>query len=360
MSAMHSTGLAVTSTARQSELDLELASRLGDAQAALWLAPPGVYSPELVRACDDAGLAAALLVTHRPHTAYRKIARVWFREPAALDVAVQHLGADLQRSGIAALKWEDADGDLREHALRNGFVEMGAPVASGAGTRQRAGYVKWLREIPARPIPYYRQTTEYSCGPVALLMAQSAVTGEAITRSAELKLWRRASHQPGAGPIALAVHADIEVFRPEVFISTEDVILGEHLQQPWELEVRELFDGEDERAAGELGIPITYRLFSLDEVAAEIEADAAVLLLIDEVYFHDETGSHWILAHGHRDGMFVLNDPWIDAPNGDSWVDASNLPVGRDDLEKIAWWGDPAFRGLVVLRRTSHRGNDQE
>lgn len=352
MSTMPSTDFTVTRTVRLHELDPRLAELLGDEQAALWLSPHEIYSPELVLAHDDAGLAAALLVTHRPYTAYRKIARIWHREQAALDAAVQHLDAHArQAGGVVALKWEDEHADQRDHAIRNGFVEMAAPVASGAGTSQRAGYVRWLHALPERSVPYYRQTTEYSCGPVALLMAQSAETGEAITRSAELRLWRRASHQPGAGPIALAVYADLNIFHPEVFISTEEVILGEHLHKQWELEVRELFDGEDERAAEELGIPIRYRLFSLDEVAAEVEANAAVLLLIDEIFFHDDTGSHWVLAHGHRAGTFLLNDPWIDAQNGDSWVDASDLPVGRDDLEKIAWWGDPAFRGLVVLRQ---------
>lgn len=351
MTAMTQEAIVVTIAARPAALDEDLAAALGAQQLASWLLPHPTYRPELVLARDAQGLAAALLITHRPYTAYRKIARVWMRSSAALDAAVEHLAEHARRLGdIAALKWEDAHADQREHAMRNGFVEMAGPVPSGAGTSQRAGYVRWLHRVSDRSVPYYRQTTEYSCGPVALLMAQSALTGETITRSAELRLWRRASHQPGAGPIALAVYADLDVFRPEVFISTEEVILGEHLHTPWEREVRELFDGEDERAAGELGIPITYRLFSLDEVATEIEAGASVLLLIDEIYFHDETGSHWILAHGHREGTFLVNDPWIDAQNGDSWVDAHDLPVRATELEKIAWWGDPAFRGLVVLR----------
>lgn len=336
---------------RSSGLDIELAQALGKEESKLWLIPHEIYSPELVLAHDKTGLAAAILVTHRPYTAYRKIARVWLRSTAALDAAVEHLVGHIQQlGGVAALKWQDEQATQRDHAIRNGFETMPAPVPSGAGTSHRAGYVRWMNPVPNRTVPYYRQTTEYSCGPVALLMAQSAKTGAPITRADEMRLWRRAAHQPGAGPIALAVYADLGTFQPEVFISTEDVILGEHLHKQWELEVRELFDGEDERAAGELGIPINHRIFSLDEVAAELESGSAVLLLIDEIYFHDDTGSHWILAHTHHEGLFLVNDPWIDADNGDSWVDASDLPVLKQDLEKIAWWGEPAFRGLVVLR----------
>ncbi len=336
---------------RGSDLGSDLSQALGEEVSELWLLPHEIYSPELVLAHDHEGLAAAILVTHRPYTAYRKIAQVWLRSEAALDAAVKDLVGHAQQLGdVAALKWQDEHADQRSHAIRNGFEEMPAPVPSGVGTSQRAGYVRWLHSMPKRTVPYYRQTTEYSCGPVALLMAQSARTGVPITRAAELRLWRRAAHQPGAGPIALAVYADLDTFQPEVFISTEDVILGEHLHKQWELEVRELFDGEDERAAGELGIPITHRVFALDEVAAELESDSAVLLLIDEIFFHDDTGSHWILAHTHHEGTFLVNDPWIDAEHGDSWVDASDLPLRKHELEKIAWWGDPAFRGLVVLR----------
>lgn len=351
MNATTSARITVRREPRRSNLDPELAKALGEDQSASWFSPHQIYSPELVLAHDDEGLAAAILVTHRPYTAYRKIAQIWVRTTAALDAAVEYLVAHaLQVGGVAALKWQDEQADQRDHAIRNGFEDMTAPVPSGAGTTQRAGYVRWLHAVPNRPVPYYRQTTEYSCGPVALLMAQSAETGEPITRAAELRLWRRAAHQPGAGPIALAVYADLDTFRPEVFISTDEVILGEHLHKRWELEVRELFDGEDERAAGELGIPINHRLFSLDEVAAELGSGSAVLLLIDEIFFHDDTGSHWILAHAHHRDIFLVSDPWIDAENGDSWVDASNLPVHKADLEKIAWWGDPAFRSLVVLR----------
>ena len=206
----------------------------------LWLIPHEIYSPELVLAHDKTGLAAAILVTHRPYTAYRKIARVWLRSTAALDAAVEHLVGHIQQlGGVAALKWQDEQATQRDHAIRNGFETMPAPVPSGAGTSHRAGYVRWMNPVPNRTVPYYRQTTEYSCGPVALLMAQSAKTGAPITRGDEMRLWRRAAHQPGAGPIALAVYADLGTFQPEVFISTEDVILGEHLHKQWELEVRE-------------------------------------------------------------------------------------------------------------------------
>lgn len=336
---------------RGEHLSDELLAAIGEETATAWLQIPKVYNPEVVLVERENKPAAALLVTHRPYTAYRKIAHAWWHDEAALDVAIDALLThSIALGNVAALKWEDTQAALGEHARRNAFVPMPAPIPSGAGTHHRAGYVRWLADVPHRPVPYYRQTTEYSCGPVALLMAESARTGVPITRDVELKLWRRAAHQPGSGPIALAVYADLSVHRPEVFISTDDVILGEHLLKPWELEVRALFDGEDERTAGELGIPITHRVFTLNEVANEIESQAGVLLLIDEVYFHAETGSHWILAHGHGDGVFVVSDPWIDAENGDSWIDASDLPVAEADLEKIAWWGDPAFRALVVLR----------
>lgn len=341
----------ISIAAREETLSEALSAAIEPAEAERWLAVPAVYLPEVVTVTgDDGAVVAALLVTHRPHTAYRKIARAWWSDPTALDAAVSALEAESRAvGGIATLKWEDADGTLAEHALRNGFTPLAPPIRSGAGTSVTAGYRRDLVEIARQQVPYYRQTTEYSCGPVALLMAQAAQTRETITRDVELRLWRQAAHLPGCGPIALAVNTDLGVFRPEVYISTDQPILGEHLVSDMELEVRELFDGEDTRRAGELGIPIHHRLFALDEIARSVQAGAPVLLLIDELYFHDDTCSHWVTAHAFGEGYFLLNDPWIDAAHGESWVDAGDLPVAAADLELVAAWGDPAFRALVVL-----------
>nr|WP_279549645.1 peptidase C39 family protein [Leucobacter weissii] len=327
---------------------------LGEEERDAWLAIPEVYHPEVVELRGEHGVEAALLVTHRPHTAYRKIARLRALNDAALDAAVAALLDEARgRGGVASVKWEDADGGAGAHALRNGFSPLPAPIPSGAGTAAAAGYVRYLDDWPHRSFPYYRQTTEYSCGPVALLMAQAGASDGGITRAQELRIWRRAAHFPGCGPTGLAVHADLDVYRPEVEVSTSGPLLNEHLGDEVGLEVRALVDADDEDRAAELGIPVRHRLTTVDEIAAHVSADRPVLLLIDELLLHGTACAHWVLAHGYRDGFFLLHDPWIDAENGESWVDTHDLPIAASDVDAITWWGDPAYRGVIVLHPAS-------
>ena len=45
-----------------------------------------------------------------------------------------------------------------------------------------------------QPIPYYQQTTEFTCGPAALIMAMQALNKKTqADRSMKLQLWREAT-----------------------------------------------------------------------------------------------------------------------------------------------------------------------
>lgn len=343
---------------RGPELDAALVTALGTEEVARWLAVPDVYVPELVLVREAGRLRSALLVTRRPHAAYRKIAGVWSDADAALDAAVGLLLDAVAEAGdVVSVKWEDRSGGLAGEAARLGFEPLAAPIRSGAGTDAAAGYVRYLEPWPHRALPYYRQTTEYSCGPVALLMAQAGERSDAtITRDEELRLWRAAAHLPGCGPIGLGLHVDRDVFDPEVFVSTERQILHEYLTDPMSIEVRALVDAQDEAAAREQGLAVQHRLLTVDEIAQEVAAGHPVLLLIDEFPWHGEAGPHWVTVHSFRDGAFLLHDPWIDAGHGESWVDTADIPLVGEDVDLIGWWGDPAYRGALVLRPVADAG----
>ena len=66
------------------------------------------------------------------------------------------------------------------------------------------------REFPA--VPYYPQTTDFSCGPAALIMAMAAMDeSQPVTTLEELKIWREATTifmlagHGGCGPHGLAL-----------------------------------------------------------------------------------------------------------------------------------------------------------
>ena len=107
---------------RGPELDAALVTALGTEEVARWLAVPDVYVPELVLVREAGRLRSALLVTRRPHAAYRKIAGVWSDADAALDAAVGLLLDAVAEAGdVVSVKWEDRSGGLAGEAARLGF-----------------------------------------------------------------------------------------------------------------------------------------------------------------------------------------------------------------------------------------------
>ena len=74
--------------------------------------------------------------------------------------------------------------------------------------------------------PYYQQTTDFTCGPAALLMTMAALDENfVLTQQAELDIWRTAttifmtSGHGGTHPLGLALAAVQFGYRPQVFIN---------------------------------------------------------------------------------------------------------------------------------------------
>lgn len=73
-------------------------------------------------------------------------------------------------------------------------------------------------------------------------------------------------------------------------------------------------------------------------------------LLIDEAKFHGEVVQHWVALHSVRREIGLIQDPRVDAERGETWGDPHDPPVTKLDLDVITGCGDPAYRGVIVLR----------
>ena len=79
-----------------------------------------------------------------------------------------------------------------------------------------------------RPTPWYQQTTEFTCGPAALMMAMASLDSHfALEQTVELDLWREAttifmtSGHGGCHPVGLALAAHRRGFEAAVYINTD-------------------------------------------------------------------------------------------------------------------------------------------
>lgn len=321
-----------------------------------WRIPRAGYLPRVlaVRGGDGA-LAAAALTSGRPATAATKIVDLWWADEAAAKSLLDAVVDGARARGDVAVKWEAADAAaLPRFATDLGFRPMRRPW-SAAGTEDAHGEVLWLAAATHGEPGYYAQTTLFTCGAVAALMASEGIgaggfTGGSADRDLELGLWRRASNYPACEPLGLAVAVHDHVARPEVEVALD--LDGPALLEGFtgfDRSFREELQADSLRQAHARGIRVRRDRVAVAEIVRRVGAGERALLLIDEAPMHGEAGPHWILAHAVVGGAVIVEDPWVNVETGETWVDSHELPVSPADLDRLVRWGPDGYRGVIFL-----------
>ncbi|MBW3093410.1 peptidase C39 family protein [Bifidobacterium sp. 82T10] len=270
---------------------------------------------------------ASLLGYHRPHTAQQKLTAI---------------GGD-------RTLW----GELIAFAERQSLAEPDVTVVKYDITESDAA------TATAAPLPatdataHYRQTTEFTCGPVAVLTAMHRLgIVPKPTRAEELQMWREATIAVACEPYGLALAAERRGAHPTIRVSHT----GPALHPDSKLGLLDPAMARDtqlafERQAHEAGIPITVAPFSADDIADVVSEGHIAVVLIDELRMHGEACPHWITVTG-RDpatGALLVDDPWTDAEYGETSVDAWQLPIRPADLELMIHYDEPRSAQAMLV-----------
>ncbi len=342
-----------------------------------WRLAGGVQVRTLLTARSGRTLVGSAFEVHRPLTAYRKIVDVWTRDDhdgQVADALVTAVEERAWREGAVAVKrWfperetepgsEAASGSGRasgsawERSLARGYRELTTPTWAGPVTARPEdtghGQVRWRDGGPRRAVPYMRQTTDFTCGPVALQMGLCGLgLQDRPGREQEMRLWREATTVGGCEPLGLALAAADRGAVPEVVLSTEEPILLELCRTDEERDLRAFIQAGFRAETAARGIDVETAAFDLDRLRGALDDGGVALVLIEQFGMHAESCPHWITVHGvSGDGdVFYVNDPWTDADLGETWVDALDLPLPAATLDRLAWYGTPSYRGMIVLR----------
>jgi hypothetical protein len=353
------------SVTRFDHVDDALGAALGSELAAIWRMPSGPQLRTIWVVYSGADLAAAVLTTSRPATAATKVARTWrATDLAASDTVLEHLVDNVvddarDRRDIAD-KWQSFAGDLPPR--HRGFVAMRTPYKSAAGTKGVLGYVLWLNPITRDEPPYYAQTSTFTCGAVTALLA-SEIRGsrgfsvDGNNRDRELAFWRQASNFPACEPIGLAVALrgsidDAAGTAPvDVFLDTNGPALLETLPNGFDRKFREELQADSLQQALGSDITVHRDRLSIEVLSSRIQAGDLALLLIDTQLMYGFAVPHWVLAQSVDQGLVIIDDPTISSTWGETWVDAHEMPISLENLDRMITWGDYGYRGVVFIRR---------
>jgi ribosomal protein S18 acetylase RimI-like enzyme len=211
-----------------------------------------------------------------------------------------------------------------------------------------------------RRTAYYEQTLDFTCGAAALMMAMKTLDPEIeLTRNLELRLWREAttifmtSGHGGCGPFGLALAAAHRGFPTEIYLNDQGgVMLADSVRSDEKKEVMRLVQEEMEQEARELAIPVHYNGVTVDELQKIFDAGGIPLVLISSWLVYGEKFPHWVVVTGFDDHFIYSHDPFVDYDEGETPTDSINMPIPRDQFERMTRYGKARLQAVVVVYPT--------
>ena len=207
-------------------------------------------------------------------------------------------------------------------------------------------------------VPYYAQTTDFTCGPAALMMAMGALEHDspvALNRKLELRLWREATTifmmagHGGCGPHGLALSAWHRGFGVEVYVNDRRPMLLDSVRSPEKKEVMRLVQEDMIEELEAHGVPIHHRAVQPDELAAFFARGGIPVVLISSYRIYREKFPHWVVVTGFDTRYVYVHDPFVDEEEGESIADCINMPIPRREFEAMSRYGRANQRAAVVI-----------
>jgi hypothetical protein len=271
--------------------------------------------------------------------------------------------------GVLFIRLEVASHNSAAIALyrKRGFVEFGRYEDYYEDHDEAVRMEKCIRSRPssgeARAIPWVPQTTPFTCGPAALMMAMAATdAGYTPTPREEIAIWRESttvfmtSGHGGCHPVGLALAAHRRGFAAEVWVSRDGPLFVDGVRNPDKKRVIVEVHRDFMTSAEEARIPVHLGGFDLAAVEDRFRHGANCLLLISTYRMNRRKAPHWVVLSGLDEACFYLQDPDLNidaAPESDHLtpIDCHHLPVARDTLAAMARFGADRLQATVVISR---------
>ncbi len=196
-------------------------------------------------------------------------------------------------------------------------------------------------------IPFYQQSTEFTCDPACLMMALKYFCFFEFSKALEFDIWREAYGIgiPGCMPQGLAVSALARGLKAELICKKENIIqISEKLAKGEDREIA-LFTSKRlfEKAKEMKLIDKNPELKDIEEV---ILNNRIPIVMIHMKLLHNIDSPHWVIVTGFSKDNLWINDPYN--KNGkDILVKKNKFLEMMGDLEKYSEMGK---RVLVVWK----------
>jgi ribosomal protein S18 acetylase RimI-like enzyme len=212
-------------------------------------------------------------------------------------------------------------------------------------------------EAPTHPVPpYYAQTSDFTCGPAALMMAMAAVAPQApMDRRLEFRLWREATivymakGHGGCEPFGLALAAARRGFVVAVHVNRPPPYFLDSVRGEDKREVMTLIQDDFRDQLDDLHVTLNEWPLSMDELREALDQGQAAVLLVSHYRMVGSRVPHWIVAFGHDDRRVYVHDPFVDPDDLESALATSDLPIPWAELERMARYGRSRLQAAILI-----------
>ncbi|SFM20763.1 ribosomal protein S18-alanine N-acetyltransferase [Marinobacter zhejiangensis] len=211
-------------------------------------------------------------------------------------------------------------------------------------------------------VPYYPQTTEFTCGPAALMMAMVALSPDSeLSPLEELRIWREATTifmlagHGGCGPHGLALAAWHRGFEVSAFISHSGPLFQQTVRDENKKRVLELVHEGFIHDIEQSGVHLSHDSLTLQQMQQALSAGKIPVILISTWQLNQSRVPHWVTVTAMDDRFVYLNDPEVDVAEGETVSDKQYVPVDRQIFERMQRYGsNTPLKAAVIVgpRRT--------
>ncbi len=206
------------------------------------------------------------------------------------------------------------------------------------------------------PVHYYGQTTDFTCGPAALMMAMNALDpAREMTPIAELQLWREATTiymlagTGGCGPHGLALAAWQRGFSASILVNQKGPLFLESVRRPEKKAIMARVHDDFMHRLRDTDVTLEHTAWTLEDLHRSLRGGCLPLVLISTYRFNRSKNPHWVVVSGMDDHFVFIHDPEVDDISGPWPLDNQYLPVVKRDFLRMGQFGQSGLRAAVIL-----------
>ena len=218
--------------------------------------------------------------------------------------------------------------------------------------------------------PWYKQTTEFTCGPSALMMAMKYLNSNTrFDQETEIEIWRQAttifmtSGHGGCHPLGLAIAARERMFAVEVYTSQLQGLFVDGVRSEHKKSIMRIVERNFIQKASALNIMVNEREVQLSEMENAIAGGHAVICLISTYQFDGKKAPHWVAITHTDERCLYLHDPdgsdtLHEGNRGandvgeyeDIDLDYQHLPILKEDFSSLSVFGKRKLRTCLFIK----------